>query len=92
MADPPRWWKPANTVLIGSPRVGLVIGTMRVLGNGRRHTKVHPVELPVEQRGPPGVPFSQKMGAVERGTPEEFAAAARRCTVFRLENPRPWQG
>lgn len=146
----PGWLRPANKVIIALQRLGIVIGTMRVLSvpgrvtgelrttpvspltvdgqdyvigglsnadwvrnarkagwgvvaaGRRKRTRVDMVELPVEQRGvilaqfpskvPHGVPFFQKIGVVEKGTPEEFEAAADRCPVFRLENPRPWEG
>jgi len=137
----PRWLKVANPVIVALQRLGLAIGTMRllsvpggksgklrttpvspltvdgwryivaghegsdwvenvraagwgILARGRKEERVTLVELPVEERAPilrefsrevpHGVQFFQHLYGVS-GDPEEFAALAPRCPVFRLE-------
>src|SRR5262249_51212945 len=65
-----------------------------VLARGRRQWRVHLVEVPLEQRAPivrefptqvsGGVPFFVKMGVVASGSPDAFAAAAPRLSLFRI--------
>jgi deazaflavin-dependent oxidoreductase (nitroreductase family) len=138
----PWWLKPSNRVVIALQRVGVVIGTMRllsvpgrksgklrttpvsplvvggrlyivggfpqadwvknvrtagwgILGRGRKQERVTLTELPQEDRSPilqqfprevpHGVQFFVQAGVVESPDPEAFAAAAPRCTVFRVE-------
>jgi len=67
-----------------------------VLARGRTEERVGIVELPVEERGPilrafpqevpHGVQFFRRMYGVS-SDPEEFAALAPRCPVFRIESP-----
>jgi len=137
----PRWLKAANRVLITLQRLGLAIGTMRllsvpdrksgelrttpvspltvegrryivagleradwvknaraagwgILAHGRKQERVSLIELPVEERGPilrefprrvpGGVQFFRQLYGVSN-EPEEFAALASRCPVFRVE-------
>ena len=127
---PPRWLKPANRVIIALQRLGLAIGTMRllsvpgresgrlrtkpvslltvdgrryivggfpqagwvgnaraagwgILARGRREERVTPIEFP--RKVPHGIQFFVRAGIVEAPDPESFAAAAPRCTVFRVE-------
>lgn len=66
------------------------------LHNGRRSERVRLVELPESERGPilrefpkrvpKGVAMFRKAGTVDAPTPDAFAAAAGRCTVFRVES------
>jgi len=68
-----------------------------VLARGRKVEWVSLVELPVEERGPVlrefplrvphGVGFFRQLYGVS-GDPEEFAALAPRCPVFRVEEAR----
>ncbi len=68
-----------------------------ILARGRKEERVRLVELPVEEREPilrafprevpHGVQFFQQMHGVS-GEPEEFAALAPRCPVFRVEEGR----
>ena len=68
-----------------------------VLAHGHREERVSLVELPVEERGPVlrefphrvphGVGFFRSLYGVS-GDPEEFAALAPRCPVFRVEEAR----
>ncbi len=138
----PWWLKPSNHVVIALQRLGVVIGTMRllsvpgrksgklrttpvsplvvdgkryivggfpqadwvknartagwgILARGREEEPVTLIELPEEERAPVlrefprevphGVQFFVKAGIVESPDPEAFAAAAPRCTVFRVE-------
>jgi hypothetical protein len=65
-----------------------------ILARGRKEEKVTLVELPVEECGPilrefprevpHGVQFFRHLYGVS-GDPEEFAALAPRCPVFRVE-------
>ncbi|MFC9552472.1 nitroreductase family deazaflavin-dependent oxidoreductase [Rhodococcus sp. NPDC056960] len=65
------------------------------LTRGRHRERVRLVPLPVAERGrilrefparvPHGVTMFLKAGTVANATPEAFAAAADRCTVFRIE-------
>jgi deazaflavin-dependent oxidoreductase (nitroreductase family) len=65
-----------------------------ILARGRKEEKVTLVELPSEERGPilrefprevpHGVQFFRQLYGVS-GEPEEFAALAPRCPVFRVE-------
>jgi len=65
-----------------------------VLARGRKEERVRLVELPVGERAavlrafpgkvPGGVPFFRQLYGIS-GTPEEFAALAPRCPVFRVE-------
>ncbi len=65
-----------------------------ILARGHEGERVRLVELPVEERGavlrefpgkvPGGVPFFRQLYGVS-GDPEEFAALAPRCPVFRVE-------
>lgn len=137
----PRWLRLANPVIVALQRLGLAIGTMRllsvpgrrsgrlsttpvspltvdglryivaghegsdwvknvraagwgILARGRKVEEVTLVELPVEERGPilrrfpsevpHGVQFFRHLYGVS-GDPEEFAALASRCPVFRVE-------
>ena len=137
----PRWLKPANRAIVTLQRLGLVIGTMRllsvpgrksgelrttpvspltvdgqrcivaglegsdwvknaraagwgILARGREKERVTLVELPVAERGPilrefprevpHGVRFFRQLYGVS-DEPEEFAALAPRCPVFRVE-------
>jgi F420H(2)-dependent quinone reductase len=137
----PRWLRVANPVIVALQRLGLIIGTMRllsvpgrkscklrttpvsplsvdgrrylvaghegsdwvknvreagwgILARGRKEERVALVELPVEDRGPilrrfprevpHGVQFFRHLYGVS-GEPEEFAALAPRCPVFRVE-------
>lgn len=141
-AELPWWLKPSNRVVIALQRLGVVIGTMRllsvpgrksgklrttpvsplgvdgkryivggfpqadwvkntraaewgILARGRKQERVTLVELPEEERAsilrefprkvPHGVQFFVKAGIVASPDPEAFAAAAPRCTVFRVE-------
>ena len=69
-----------------------------VLARGREEQRVRLVELPVEERAPilrefprevpHGVQFFRQLHGVS-GDPEEFAALAPRCPVFRLEEWHP---
>lgn len=140
----PRWLRVANPVIVALQRLGLAIGTMRllsvpgrksgkmrttpvspltvggrryivaghegsdwvgnvraagwgILARGREEEKVTLVELPVEERGPVlrefprevphGVQFFRHLYGVS-GEPEEFAALAPRCPVFRVEGAK----
>ncbi|WP_029899397.1 hypothetical protein [Nocardia brasiliensis] len=139
----PGWLKPMNRVVITLNRLGIPLGTMRVLSvpgrasgelrttpvspltvrgaryivghgkaewvrnarksswgilaEGRRRNRVDLVELPADERPavlrefprevPHGVPFFVKLGLVTSADPDEFAAAAPRSAVFRIENP-----
>ncbi|ASF11385.1 hypothetical protein NBRGN_113_01200 [Nocardia brasiliensis NBRC 14402] len=139
----PGWLKPMNRVVITLNRLGVPLGTMRVLSvpgrasgelrttpvspltvrgaryvvghgqaewvrnarksswgilaEGRRRNRVDLVELPADERPavlrefprevPHGVPFFVKLGLVTSADPDEFAAAAPRSAVFRIENP-----
>lgn len=66
-----------------------------ILARGRKQERVKLIELPEEERVPVlkefphkvphGVQFFVKAGIVESPDPEAFAAAAPRCTVFRVE-------
>jgi deazaflavin-dependent oxidoreductase (nitroreductase family) len=66
-----------------------------ILARGRKEERVTLVELPSEERAPilrefprkvpHGVQFFVRAGIVESPDPEAFAAAAPRCTVFRVE-------
>ena len=68
-----------------------------VLARGRKEERVSLVELPVEERAfilrefprkvPHGVQFFRQLYEVS-GDPEEFAALAPRCPVFRIEEAR----
>jgi deazaflavin-dependent oxidoreductase (nitroreductase family) len=137
----PRWLRVPNPVIVALQRLGLAIGTMRllsvpgrksgrlrttpvspltvdgwryivaghegfdwvknvraagwgILARGRKEERVILVELPVEERGPVlrqfprevphGVQFFRHPYGVS-GEPEEFAALAPRCPVFRVE-------
>jgi hypothetical protein len=137
----PGWLRLANPLIVALQRLGLVIGTMRVLSvpgrrsgrlrstpvspltvdgrryivaghegsdwvknarvagwgilaRGRKQERVRLVELPVQERAPilrefprkvpGGVRFFQRLYGVS-GNPEEFAALALRCPVFRVE-------
>jgi deazaflavin-dependent oxidoreductase (nitroreductase family) len=137
----PRWLKVANPVIVALQRLGLAIGTMRllsvpgrksgklrttpvsplsvdgrhyivaghegsdwvrnaraagwgILARGREQERVTLLELPVEERAPilrefprevpHGVQFFRHLYGVS-GEPEEFAALAPRCPVFRVE-------
>lgn len=137
----PRWLKVANPVIVVLQRLGLAIGTMRllsvpgrksgklrttpvsplsvdgkryivpghggsdwirnaraagwgILSRGREQERVTLLELPVEERAPilrefprevpHGVQFFRQLYGVS-GEPEEFAALAPRCPVFRVE-------
>lgn len=65
-----------------------------VLARGREEERVRLVELPVAERAavlrafpdrvPGGIPFFRQLYGIS-GTPEEFAALAPRCPVFRVE-------
>lgn len=65
-----------------------------ILARGRQRERVKLVELPVEERGPVlrefprevpgGVRFFRQLYDIS-GEPEEFAALAPRCPVFRVE-------
>ena len=61
-----------------------------ILVRGRKEEKVTLIELSVEERGPilrefpHGVQFFRHLYGVS-GEPEEFAALAPRCPVFRVE-------
>lgn len=65
------------------------------LERGRRSERVRMVELPAEdakpvlrafpEKVPTGVGFMKRSGLVTDGRPEEFAALAGRCAVFRLD-------
>jgi deazaflavin-dependent oxidoreductase (nitroreductase family) len=69
-----------------------------ILARGRKEERVGLVELPVEDRAPilrefpskvpHGVQFFRQLHGVS-GDPEEFAALAPRCPVFRVEEWRP---
>ncbi|AFU05660.1 hypothetical protein [Nocardia brasiliensis] len=139
----PGWLKPMNRVVITLNRLGVPLGTMRVLSvpgrasgelrttpvspltvrgaryvvghgeaewvrnarksnwgilaEGRKRNRVDLVELPADERPavlrefprevPHGVPFFVKLGLVTSADPDEFAAAAPRSAVFRIENP-----
>ncbi len=137
----PGWLKVANPVVVALQRLGLAIGTMRllsvpgrksgklrttpvspltmdgrryivaglegsdwvknaraagwgILARGRKEERVRLVELPVEERAPilrafprevpHGVQFFEHLYGVS-GDPEDFAALAPRCPVFRVE-------
>lgn len=137
----PRWLEVANPLIVALQRLGLAIGTMRllsvpgrksgklrttpvspltvdgwryivaghegsdwvknvraagwgILARGRKEERVTLVELPVEERGPVlrqfprevphGVQFFRHLYDVS-DEPEEFAALAPRCPVFRVE-------
>lgn len=76
----------------GSDWVGNVRKAGRgILARGRKEKRVTLVELPVEERGPilrefpHGVQFFHHLYGVS-DDPEEFAALAPRCPVFRVEN------
>lgn len=66
-----------------------------VLARGKRAVRVRLVDLPEAERGPilrefpakvpNGVPMFLKTGSVTGPSPEEFAAAAPKCAVFRVE-------
>ena len=66
-----------------------------ILARGRKEERVTLIELPEEERAPilmqfprdvpHGVQFFVKAGIVESPDPQAFAAAAPRCTVFRVE-------
>ncbi|QIS06411.1 deazaflavin-dependent nitroreductase [Nocardia brasiliensis] len=68
-----------------------------ILAEGRRRNRVDLIELPADERPavlrafpqevPHGVPFFIKLGLVNSADPDEFAAAAPRSAVFRIENP-----
>lgn len=68
-----------------------------ILARGRKEEKVSLVELPVEERAsilrefpqkvPHGVQFFRQLYGVS-GDPEEFAALAPLCPVFRVEEAR----
>ena len=71
-----------------------------VLRQGRRATAVelHEVQDPVRRRAvvsafprevPRGVPFFVRLGLVEHGTPEEFAAISDRVAVFQISPASP---
>ena len=141
----PGWLGPANRVVMALQRLGVVIGTQRVLSvpgrhsgrlrstpvslltldgerylcsvgdvqrvlnarparwgylaRGRARERVALVEVPVEQRGrvlrefpgqvPHGVQFFVQVGIVSGPDPDDFAAAASDCAVFRPEGGRP---
>jgi deazaflavin-dependent oxidoreductase (nitroreductase family) len=65
-----------------------------ILSRGRKEERVRLTELPEEERAPVlrklprevphGVQFFVKAGVAESPAPESFAAAAPRCTVFRV--------
>jgi deazaflavin-dependent oxidoreductase (nitroreductase family) len=69
-----------------------------ILARGRKEERVGLVELPVEERAsilrefprkvPHGVQFFRQLYGVS-ADPEEFAALAQRCPVFRVEERRP---